>query len=49
MFKEWGGNLPGIDIQAIRYPGRAERIDERSPTDPHHLAFEIARCLQSIG
>ncbi|WAZ27319.1 thioesterase domain-containing protein [Streptomyces cinnabarinus] len=42
VFKEWGSNLPGIEVQAVRCPGRAERIDERSPTDLHHLAFEIA-------
>ena len=39
---EHGASSPGIEAQAVRYPGRAERIDEPSPTDLHHLAFEIA-------
>ncbi|WP_079657451.1 thioesterase II family protein [Streptomyces sp. 3214.6] len=39
---EHGASGPGIEAQAVRYPGRAERIDEPSPTDLHHLAFEIA-------
>jgi hypothetical protein len=42
VFKEWGSNLPRIEVQAVRNPGRAERIDEPSPIDLHHALREPA-------
>ena len=26
FFREWGGHLPGIEVHAVRYPGRAEAL-----------------------
>lgn len=44
FFRDWAGRLPGVDVYAVRYPGRAERIDEPAPTDLPQLAAEIAEA-----
>jgi surfactin synthase thioesterase subunit len=45
FFRDWGDRLPGIEVHSIRYPGRAERIDEASPTDLRQLGRDIAAAL----
>jgi amino acid adenylation domain-containing protein len=49
FFREWETGLPGIEVHAVRYPGRAERIDEPEPTDLRRLAAEIAEVLVSLA
>jgi len=45
FFRDWGRHLPGTEVLAVRYPGRAERIDEPSPTDITRLGTDAATAL----
>lgn len=45
FFSKWSKLLPGIDVQAVAYPGRADRIDEDLATDLPALAAEIANAI----
>jgi len=47
FFREWADRLPGTEIHAVRYPGRAERIDEPCATDLCQLAADIAQAVAS--
>src|SRR5581483_2496767 len=47
FFRAWGSNLPGIEVHAVRYPGRGERISEPPPTDLRQLGDEIAAAVAS--
>ncbi|RKN44893.1 thioesterase II family protein [Streptomyces hoynatensis] len=49
FFRDWGGALPEFEVHAVRYPGRAERIDEPPPTDLRALARDIAGALAPLG
>jgi surfactin synthase thioesterase subunit len=49
FFRHWGRRLPGLEVQAVRYPGRAERIDEPPPTDVRHLARQIAAAAEPLS
>ncbi|MFE0020211.1 thioesterase II family protein [Amycolatopsis sp. NPDC059021] len=49
FFRDWGGNLPGIEVFAVCYPGRAERIAEEPPTDLIQLGADIADAVVSLG
>ncbi|MBV9451848.1 MAG: amino acid adenylation domain-containing protein [Streptosporangiaceae bacterium] len=48
FFRDWGECLPDIEVHAVRYPGRGERIDEPTPTDLHELAGEIAAAAEPL-
>lgn len=45
FFRGWSTRLPGIEVHAVRYPGRAERIAEPPATDLRALAAEIATAV----
>lgn len=45
FFRDWGRQLPSMEVRAVRYPGRAERISEPVPTDLVQLAFDVAQAL----
>ncbi|MUN36783.1 thioesterase II family protein [Actinomadura litoris] len=47
FFREW--RIPGCEVHGVRYPGRAERIDEPSPTDLRRLADDIAEALTALA
>jgi pyochelin biosynthetic protein PchC len=48
FFRDWGPRLPGVEVHAVCYPGRAERIDEPSPTDLRVLGQQIADALDGL-
>ncbi|MEJ3744818.1 alpha/beta fold hydrolase [Actinomycetes bacterium KLBMP 9797] len=48
FFREWGHHLPGTEVLAVRYPGRAERIDEPPPTDMVRLGRDVATALAGL-
>ncbi|MFB6524401.1 thioesterase II family protein [Streptomyces sp. NPDC056401] len=49
FFRDWGAALPGIEVHAVCYPGRAERIAEPPPTDLRQLAHEIADAVAALA
>jgi surfactin synthase thioesterase subunit len=49
FFRDWGRQLPGTEVLAVRYPGRAERIDEPSPTDLRRLGRQVAAVLAGLA
>lgn len=48
FFRSWGENLPDYEVYAVRYPGRAERINEPPPDDLVRLAGEIAEAVSGL-
>ncbi|MFF3222390.1 thioesterase II family protein [Nocardia suismassiliense] len=49
FFRQWGRQLNDIEVCAVRYPGRAQRMAEPSPTDLQHLGADIAEALVSLS
>ncbi|MEU1646459.1 thioesterase II family protein [Micromonospora zamorensis] len=49
MFHSWGGHLPGVEVHAVCYPGRAHRIAEPPPTDLRRLATQITDALVPLA
>ena len=49
FFRAWGLHMPSCEVHAVRYPGRAERIDEPSPKDLAQLASEIAEAVAPLA
>ena len=49
MFHSWGGRLPGVEVHAVCYPGRAHRIAEPPPTDLRRLATQITDALVPLA
>lgn len=49
FFRDWGGAMPGIEVHAVRYPGRAERITEPPPTDLRELAHSVADAVATLA
>ncbi|TDC85509.1 thioesterase [Micromonospora sp. KC606] len=47
FYRDWPTHLPGAEVLAVRYPGRAERIEEPPPANLVRLAREIATALTS--
>ncbi|TDB82469.1 thioesterase II family protein [Micromonospora sp. KC721] len=45
FYRGWAAHLPGAEVLAVRYPGRAERIEEPPPADLKRLARDIAEAL----
>ena len=48
FFRDWGKALPGLEVHAVCYPGRAERFKEPLATDVVQLAGEIAEALRPL-
>ncbi|HUO38544.1 MAG TPA: amino acid adenylation domain-containing protein [Mycobacterium sp.] len=48
FFRDWGNHLPRIEVQAVCYPGRAERLEEPPPTDLRSLAQTIAVAITEL-
>jgi len=48
-FRDWGTHLPGLEVHAVRYPGRAERIDEPTPSDIVEMAGQIAEAVAPLA
>jgi pyochelin biosynthetic protein PchC len=48
FYRDWGRSLPGTEVHAVRYPGRAERITEPPETDLVRLARDIADALTHL-
>lgn len=48
FFRDWGNHLLDIEVHAVCYPGRAQRIDEPPPRDLLRLAREIADALEPL-
>ena len=46
FFSAWGEHLTRIEVHAVSYPGRGERIEEPPATDLRVLAHEIADAVQ---
>jgi surfactin synthase thioesterase subunit len=49
FFRDWGDRLPGVEVHAVRYPGRAERIAEPVPTDLRRLAHSVADAVAELA
>ncbi|WP_253866521.1 thioesterase II family protein [Micromonospora sp. WMMA2032] len=49
MFHPWGGRLPGVEVHAVCYPGRAHRIAEPPPADLRRLAAQITDALMPLA
>ncbi|MFY1653612.1 thioesterase II family protein [Solwaraspora sp. WMMB762] len=49
MFRDWQAHLPDSVVHAVRYPGRAERIDEPAPDDLVQLAARIAAAVRPLA
>lgn len=49
FFSGWDALLPGAGLYAVRYPGRAERINEPCATDLRVLAASIAEAIAGQG
>lgn len=48
FFRHWGGSLPAhVELVAVQYPGREERIDETLIDDLRELVIRIADALGS--
>ncbi|WP_406187897.1 thioesterase II family protein [Streptomyces sp. NBC_01006] len=48
FFHDWARQLPGYEVHAVCYPGRAARLDEPLHTDLHRLADDIADALLAL-
>lgn len=49
FFSGWDALLPDVEVHAVRYPGRAERISEPCATDLRALAASIAEAIGEAG
>jgi surfactin synthase thioesterase subunit len=49
FFRDWGEHLADVEVLAVRYPGRGERIDERPADDLCELAAAIAAAMAPLA
>ncbi|MCB5165686.1 alpha/beta fold hydrolase [Streptomyces bambusae] len=49
FFARWAEALPGTEVHAACYPGRAERAAEPCATDVRHLAGDLARAVRPLA
>jgi surfactin synthase thioesterase subunit len=49
FFADWGRSLSPIEVHAVKYPGRAERIAEPGPNDLRQLAGQIAAAIEPLA
>lgn len=48
-FRGWGSKLVDFEVCSVRYPGRAERVDELQPIDLCHLSKDIAKAIEPLA
>ncbi|MFD0150081.1 thioesterase II family protein [Streptomyces sp. NPDC055721] len=48
FFGSWSDALPGIEVQSVLYPGRAQRIAEPPPVDLRGMVADIAEALRPL-
>ncbi|MGW3516526.1 thioesterase II family protein [Streptomyces hydrogenans] len=48
-FGRWAEHLPGYEVHAVCYPGRAARLAEPPPTDLPALAADVAAELERLA
>ncbi|MFE2146973.1 thioesterase II family protein [Streptomyces sp. NPDC059456] len=49
FFRDWGHRIPGVEVYAVRYPGRAERLAEPVATDLRALARAVADAVAPLA
>lgn len=49
FFRDWGHRIPGVEVYAVRYPGRAERLAEPVATDLRELARAVADAVAPLA
>ncbi|MEU9119080.1 alpha/beta fold hydrolase [Streptomyces sp. NPDC048506] len=49
FFRLWAAELPALEVHAVQYPGRADRIAEPLPNDVHRLAEEAADAIEPLA
>ncbi|PSJ30355.1 thioesterase [Streptosporangium nondiastaticum] len=49
FFRDWGQRIPGVEVYAVRYPGRAERLGEPLATDLRELARAVADAAAPLA
>ncbi|MGW7276196.1 thioesterase II family protein [Streptomyces sp. NPDC054864] len=49
FYRAWGQSLTGMEVHAVQYPGRADRLDEEPSNDLVRLATEIADALAPLA
>jgi len=49
FFRSWGPQIQDCQFYSVRYPGRAERIDELQSTSLLQLALDIALAIKSLS
>jgi pyochelin biosynthesis protein PchC len=48
FFRSWGGRLPAtVELTAVQYPGRLDRLREACVDDVHRLADGVVRALRT--
>lgn len=48
FYQAWGQSLTRVEVHAVQYPGRADRLDEEPPNDLVQLATDIADALAPL-
>ncbi|MGW8784036.1 thioesterase II family protein [Streptomyces sp. NPDC055796] len=49
FFRDWGHRIPGVEVYAVRYPGRAERLAEPPASDLRELARAVADAVAPLA
>ncbi|MGW7068725.1 thioesterase II family protein [Streptomyces sp. NPDC054855] len=49
FYRAWGQSLSEVEVYAVQYPGRADRLDEEPPEDLVRLASHIADALVPLA
>lgn len=49
FYRSWGQSLTEVEVHAVQYPGRADRLDEEPPHDLVRLAADIAEALEPLA
>ncbi|MDX3434222.1 alpha/beta fold hydrolase [Streptomyces sp. ME01-18a] len=49
FYRGWGQSLTKVEVHAVQYPGRADRLGEEPPNDLVRLAADIADALEPLA
>lgn len=49
FYRDWPAGLPELELHAVQYPGRADRIAEDPPTDLLAMAREITEEVAALA
>jgi len=49
FYRDWGNHLGDVEVHAVRYPGRAERLAEPPATDLRALGADIAAAVAPLA